>query len=74
MAGVEITEQDIRDGSYSEKVRPISAMEWISNANFTVLGGDTFDHNGHGISMFGYIRSENPSSLFDMCLTLTNIQ
>ena len=31
MAGVEITEQDIRDGSYHEKVKPISAMEWISN-------------------------------------------
>ena len=31
MAGVEITEQDIRDGSYLEKVKPISAMEWISN-------------------------------------------
>ena len=31
MAGVEITEQDIRDGSYREKVKPISAMEWISN-------------------------------------------
>ena len=31
MAGVEITEQDIRDGSYREKVKPISATEWISN-------------------------------------------
>ena len=31
MAGVEITEQDIRDGSYLEKVKPISAMEWVSN-------------------------------------------
>ena len=31
MAGVDITEQDIRDGSYHEKVKPISAMEWISN-------------------------------------------
>ena len=30
MAGVEITEQDIMDGSYHEKVKPISAMEWIS--------------------------------------------
>lgn len=33
-----------------------------AHANFTVLGGDTFDHNGHGTSMFGYIRSENPSA------------
>ena len=31
MAGEEITEQDIRDGSYHEKVKPISAMEWISS-------------------------------------------
>ena len=31
MAGVEITAEDIRDGSYLEKVKPISAMEWISN-------------------------------------------
>ena len=31
MAGTEITEQDIRDGSYLEKVKPISATEWISN-------------------------------------------
>lgn len=31
MAGVEITEQDIRDSSYLEKVKPISATEWISN-------------------------------------------
>ena len=31
MAGVEITEQEIRDGSYLEKVRPISATEWVSN-------------------------------------------
>ena len=31
MAGVEINEQDIRDGSYHEKVKPISAMEYISN-------------------------------------------
>jgi hypothetical protein len=33
-----------------------------AHANFTVLGGDTFDYNGHGTSMFGYIRSENPSA------------
>lgn len=33
-----------------------------AHANFTVLGGDTFDHNGHGTSMFGYIRSENPNA------------
>ena len=31
MAGVEISEQDIQDGSYLEKVKPISAMEWVSN-------------------------------------------
>ena len=31
-----------------------------AHANFTVLGGDTFDHNGHGTDMLGYIRSENP--------------
>ena len=31
MAGVEISEQDIQDGSYIEKVKPISAMEWVSN-------------------------------------------
>ena len=30
MAGVEITEQDIRNGSYHEKVKPISAAEWVS--------------------------------------------
>ena len=33
-----------------------------AQANFTVLGGDTFDHNGHGTSMFEYIRSENPNA------------
>ena len=33
-----------------------------AHANFTVLGGDTFDYNGHGTSMYGYIRSENPSA------------
>ena len=31
MAGVEITEKDIRDGSYHEKVKPISAAEWVGN-------------------------------------------
>ena len=31
MAGVEISEQDIRDGSYHDKVKSISAMEWVSN-------------------------------------------
>ena len=29
-------------------------------SNFTVLGGDTFDHNGHGTNMLGCIRSQNP--------------
>ena len=33
-----------------------------AHANFTVLDGDTFDHNGHGTEMFGYIRSENPQA------------
>ena len=33
-----------------------------AHANFTVLGGDTFDHNGHGTDMLGYIRSENPQA------------
>ena len=33
-----------------------------AHANFTVLGGDTFDYNGHGTSMLGYIRSENPQA------------
>ena len=31
MAGVEITAQEIRDGSYHEKVKPISAAEWVAN-------------------------------------------
>ena len=31
MSGVEITEQDIQDGSYHEKVKPISAAEWVKN-------------------------------------------
>ena len=31
MAGVEISEQDIRDGSYHEKVKPISAAEWVGS-------------------------------------------
>ena len=31
MSGVEITEQDIRDGSYHEKVKPISAAEWVES-------------------------------------------
>ena len=31
MAGVQITEQEIRDGSYLEKVKPISGAEWVCN-------------------------------------------
>jgi len=31
-----------------------------AQSNFTVLGGDTFDHNGHGTNMLGCIRSQNP--------------
>ena len=31
-----------------------------AHANFTVLDGDVFDHNGHGSAMFGFIRDENP--------------
>ena len=30
MAGVEITEQDIQSGVYHEKVKPISAAEWVA--------------------------------------------
>ncbi len=33
-----------------------------AHANFTVLDGDVYDHNGHGTDMFGYIRSENPTA------------
>ncbi len=33
-----------------------------AHANFTVLDGDTFDHNGHGTNMLSYIRSENPQA------------
>ena len=31
MAGVQITEEEIRDGSYLEKVKPIAAAEWVCN-------------------------------------------
>ncbi|MBO4467561.1 MAG: prolyl oligopeptidase family serine peptidase, partial [Bacteroidales bacterium] len=30
-AGVQITEGEIRDGSYLEKVKPIASAEWVSN-------------------------------------------
>ena len=33
-----------------------------AHANFTVLNGDPYDHNGHGSSMLSYIRSENPQA------------
>ena len=31
LAGVEITEKDIRDGSYHEKMKPISPAEWVKD-------------------------------------------
>ena len=31
LAGVQITEEEIRDGSYLEKVKPISGAEWVGN-------------------------------------------
>ena len=31
MAGVQITEEEIRDGYYLEKVKPIAAAEWVCN-------------------------------------------
>ena len=33
-----------------------------AHANYTVLNGDPYDHNGHGSSMLSYIRSENPQA------------
>ncbi|MBR1796641.1 MAG: VaFE repeat-containing surface-anchored protein [Clostridiales bacterium] len=31
-----------------------------ADVNYTVVGDDTSDHNGHGTAMLGYIRDENP--------------
>ena len=44
MAGVEITEQDIQSGAYHEKVKPISAAEWVSdNPVPSVIAYGTYD-------------------------------
>lgn len=31
MGGVEITTEEIQNGSYTEKMKPISAAEWVSD-------------------------------------------
>ena len=44
MAGVEITPEEIRDGSYLEKVKPISASMWVDeNSAPTVVAYGTHD-------------------------------
>ena len=44
MAGVEITPEEIRDGSYLEKVKPISAADWVTeDAPATVVAYGTHD-------------------------------
>ena len=44
MAGVEITPEEIRDGSYLEKVKPISASMWVDeNAAPSVVAYGTLD-------------------------------
>ena len=44
MAGVQITEEEIRDGSYLEKVKPIAAAEWVGkNPVPTVVAYGTHD-------------------------------
>lgn len=44
MAGVEITPEEIRDGSYLEKVRPISASMWVDeNSAPSVVAYGTHD-------------------------------
>lgn len=44
MAGVEITPEEIRDGSYLEKVKPISASMWVNeNSAPTVVACGTYD-------------------------------
>lgn len=44
MAGVEITPEEIRDGSYLEKVKPISASMWIrENSAPSVVAYGTHD-------------------------------
>ena len=44
MGGVEITPEEIQNGSYTEKMKPISAAEWVSkNPIPTVVAYDTCD-------------------------------
>ncbi|MBQ6206381.1 MAG: alpha/beta hydrolase [Oscillibacter sp.] len=44
MAGVEISAEEIRDGSYLEKVKPIAAAEWVNeNSAPTVVAYGTHD-------------------------------
>ena len=44
MAGTEITPEEVADGSYLEKVKPISAADWITeNAPATVVAYGTHD-------------------------------
>lgn len=44
MAGVEISVEEIRDGSYLEKVKPIAASEWVNeNSAPTVVAYGTHD-------------------------------
>ncbi len=44
MAGVEITPEEIRDGSYLEKVKPISASMWVDeNSVPSVVAYGTHD-------------------------------
>lgn len=44
MAGVEITPEEIQDGSYLEKVKPISASMWVNeNSAPTVVAYGTYD-------------------------------
>ena len=54
-----LSETDIKD--YSDYIALIDTGA-NADVNFSVVGDDTTDSNGHGTAMLGYIREENPNA------------